>query len=326
MNISDKSFETSKSKNHKIDLSKVKRYSLDSMQHKISIQDFGHPVEKIISGEEFLNSLPNILIGKDLRDIVNHAIQAYENSMQITFALGGHVVKTGTGPHLIRLMEEGVITSLVLNGAFAIHDFEVALIGKTSEIVDDALQKGSFGFALETGSDFNCALKRGWEKGLGYAEAIATYMIENNFPYIDNSILASAFKLGITTTVHSAIGAEIIYQHPECPAEAIGELQMRDFHSVINLVANLSGGMWFNVGSAVLLPEIFLKAMSVAINLGADPMNFVTVYMDMIQHYRPDQNVVRRPVVGRGKGYHLIGHHELMIPLLSWIIKHRVAA
>lgn len=303
-----------------LDLAQVRRYPLATRQHKVDVADFGQPIAGTISGTNFLTSLPDILSGKYLRAIIDHARQARRASRRIVFAMGGHVVKTGTGPHIIRLMREGFVTDLVLNGAFAIHDFEVALIGKTSEVVDDALQTGDFGFALETGRDFNLALARGWEQGLGYGESIATWIIEHRFPFAEQSVLVAAHELGVTTTIHSSIGAEIIDQHPECNAQVIGELLMRDFHTMVSMVADLSGGMWFNIGSAVLLPEVFLKAMSIAINLGADPRDFVTVNMDMILHYRPDQNVVRRPVAGRGRGYHLIGHHEIMISLLTWLL------
>lgn len=303
-----------------LDLSQVHRYPLTTRQHKVHISDFGQSIAGTVDGADFLDNLPNILSGQDLRVIVEHTCQARHAARRIVFAMGGHVVKTGVGPHIIQLMREGLVTDLVLNAAFAIHDFEVGLIGKTSEVVDDTLQTGDFGFALETGRDFNLALVQGWEQGLGYGESIATWMIEHDFPFAEQSVLVTAYKLGVTTTVHSSIGAEIIYQHPECNAQAIGELLIKDFHTVVNIVADLSGGMWFNIGSAVLLPEVFLKAMSIAINLGADPRDFVTVNMDMILHYRPDQNVVRRPVAGRGRGYHLIGHHEIMIPLLTWLL------
>jgi len=231
--------------------------------------------------------------------------------------MGAHPIKVGLTPVIIDLMERGIITSLSLNGAGIIHDFELALIGQTSEDVDKEILSGAFGMAEETGSMINNAVKSGAEQGLGIGEAMGRMVHAGEFPYKDKSLLAAGTRLGVPVTVHVAIGTDIIHMHPSFDGRATGEAAGRDFRRFCSLVADLEGGVFINLGSAVLLPEIFLKAVTLSRNLGHKLQHFTTVNMDFIQHYRPNTNVVRRPTHGGGKGFALTGHHEIMFPLLA---------
>ena len=243
--------------------------------------------------------------------------------------LGGHVVKTGLAPLLIDLMRRGVITHLAMNGSAAIHDYEVARFGATSEDVAAGLRDGTFGMADETGREMNGAFVRGMQNGEGMGESLGRALdAESKLSNPELSLLLNAHRLGVPATVHAALGAEIIHQHPAANGAAIGDTSHRDFR---RLAASLSriddGGVVLNLGSAVIMPEVFLKALTIARNLDAGkPKNFVTVDLDMQRHYRPRMNVVQRPTLDSGKGYEITGHHELMVPLLAWAVVDQLSA
>jgi deoxyhypusine synthase len=251
-----------------------------------------------------------------LKDVVAALVQARKDQRPVMLGMGAHAIKVGLNPVIIDLMERGIITSLSLNGAGIIHDFELAFVGQTSEDVDKEILSGAFGMAEETGSMLNQAIaSASGDEGIG---ACVGRMIETgNFPYKDNSLLAAGHRLNVPVTVHVAIGTDIIHMHPSFDGRALGAAAHRDFLSFCALVSELEGGAYINLGSAVLLPEIFLKAVTLCRNLGHPLQHFTTVNMDFVQHYRPSTNVVRRPTQGGGRGFALTGHHEIMLPLLA---------
>lgn len=300
-----------------INFNQIKTYPLNSRDSKVKTTDFASVYQKGGSFQKFINSLPNILAAKDFKEIVEAIIKAYKKQKPVICALGAHVIKCGLSPVLIDLMKKGVITLLAMNGAGIIHDFEIAMVGKTSEDVTAELPGGNFGMAKETGEIINQAICDGVKKGLGIGESIGKKIVELATPFADYSLLAAGIKYDIPITVHVAIGTDIIHIHPMADGAAIGEGSYLDFKTFATNISDLEGGVYLNIGSAVILPEVFLKALTVVRNLGYEVKNFTTVNMDFIQHYRPNQNVVRRPVVGGGKGYSITGHHELMLPLLA---------
>jgi hypothetical protein len=227
------------------------------------------------------------------------------------------VIKVGLNPILIDLMERGIISAIALNGAGIVHDTEIAMAGRTSEEVGDVLGNGAFGAAKETGEVVNAGINQGAEKGLGLGEGLGEYLLAQDFPYNNMSLLATAKRLGIPLTVHVAMGTDIVHIHPSANGAAIGQTSHQDFRLFCALVADLEGGAYLNFGSAVLLPEVFLKALTLVRNLGHVANNFTTANFDFIRHYRTMTNVVNRPTMGGGKGYNIIGHHELLIPLLA---------
>lgn len=297
------------------DPSRIKTYSLKDRPSKVRIDEIASPHRKGGSFKDFFSSLPNILAAKDIKDIAAAIVQARKEGRPVMLGMGAHPIKVGLTPVIIDLMERGVITSLALNGAGIIHDFELAFVGQTSEDVDREILSGAFGMAEETGSMINSAVRDG--KGLGIGEAVGRMIQGGEFSYKNKSLLAAGSRLGIPVTVHVAIGTDIIHMHPSFDARATGEAAGRDFQKFCSLVAELEGGVYINLGSAVLLPEIFLKAVTLCRNLGHTLKHFTTVNMDFIQHYRPNTNVVRRPTHGGGKGFALTGHHEIMLPLLA---------
>lgn len=300
----------------KIDLSKIKTYSVKDRASKVRIDDFSRPHRKAGSFRDFFSSLPNILASSHLKNVVAAIVQARKDNRPVMLGMGAHSIKVGLNPVIIDLMERGVITSLALNGAGIIHDFELAFIGRTSEDVDMEILSGAFGMAEETGNMLNQAISAaGGDEGIG--ASIGRMIHTGDFPYKDKSLLAAGHRLGVPVTVHVAIGTDIIHMHPSFDAKATGEAAHRDFLSFCSLVSELEGGVYINLGSAVLLPEIFLKAVTLARNLGNPLRHFTTVNMDFVQHYRPNTNVVRRPTQGGGKGFALTGHHEIMFPLLA---------
>ena len=300
----------------KIDPSKIKTYSIKSRASKVGIDDFSRPHRKGGSFKDFFSSFPNILASKHLKDIVAAIVQARKENRPVMLGMGAHAIKVGLNPVLIDLMERGVITSLALNGAGIIHDFELAFIGQTSEDVDKEILSGAFGMAEETGSMLNQAINSA-NKGEGIGAAVGRMILAGNFPCKDKSLLAAGHRLGVPITVHVAIGTDIIHMHPSFDGKATGEAAQQDFLTFCSLVSELEGGVYINLGSAVLLPEIFLKAVTLARNLGQPLRQFTTVNMDFVQHYRPNTNVVRRPTQGGGNGFTLTGHHEIMLPLLA---------
>lgn len=306
-----------------IDLRKVKTYPIKDRASKVQASCLAKPYNIEMSLKDFLLSMPDILAAKSMREIVNAVNYACHNKKPVIFGMGGHVVKAGLSPIIIDLIKRGIITAIAANGSFAIHDFEMAWMGKTSEDVQLELEKGTFGMADETGRIINKAIKEGIKKGLGFGEAVGKKINDLNPTFISNSVMAAAYKLNIPATIHVAIGTDIVHMHPSADGGAIGESSFKDFKIFTSVVSKLgSGGVYFNIGSAVIMPEVFLKALSLSRNLGHNTKDFVTVNLDFIQHYRPVQNVVNRPTAGGGKGYAITGHHEIIIPLLAaWIIE-----
>jgi hypothetical protein len=300
----------------KIDASKIKTYSIKGRQSKVRIDDFSRPHAKGASFKDFFASLPNILASKHLKEVVAAVVQARKDNCRVMLGMGAHAIKVGMNPVIIDLMERGIITSLALNGAGIIHDFELALIGQTSEDVDKEILSGAFGMAEETGSMLNRAIKDA-NNGEGIGGAVGRMIQAGDFPYKDKSLLAAGSRLGVPVTVHVAIGTDIIHMHPSFDGKATGAAAQNDFLAFCSLVSELEGGVYINLGSAVLLPEIFLKAVTLCRNLGNSLQHFTTVNMDFVQHYRPNTNVVRRPTQSGGRGYAITGHHEIMFPLLA---------
>lgn len=272
------------------------------------------------SFDAFLTSLPDVFAARDLRAVID-AIAAAAGRRGVIVMIGGHVVKTGMGPLLLHLMRRGVVTHLAMNSAASIHDFELCAYGGTSEDVAAGLADGTFGMAQETGADMNAAIADGHRRELGMGEALGRALeARSGAPGRDHSLLAGALTLGIPVTVHAAIGTDITHQHPDADGAAIGATSMRDFRRLAAGVTSLhDGGVVLNLGSAVIMPEVFLKALTVARNLDQGrPTGFTAADCDMIRHYRPRMNVVDRPVRAGGAGYTITGHHELLIPLLVW--------
>lgn len=305
-----------------IDLSKIRTYSLKNRESKVRINDFSRPHKKGAGFRDFFASLPDILASKHLKDVVAAVVQARKDGRPVMLGMGAHSIKVGLNPVIIDLMERGIITSLSLNGAGIIHDFELAFVGQTSEDVDKEILSGAFGMAEETGSMLNQAI-RSAAKDEGIGAAVGRMIQEGDFPYKDKSLLAAGRRLDVPVTVHVAIGTDIIHMHPSFDGKATGEAAHRDFLTFCSLVSELEGGVYINLGSAVLLPEIFLKAVTLVRNIGHPLRHFTTVNMDFVQHYRPNTNVVRRPTQDGGRGFALTGHHEIMLPLLAAaIIEH----
>jgi hypothetical protein len=265
----------------------------------------------------FLESLPDILAARTLREAVEAVATARLAGKPVVVGMGAHPTKVGLNPVLVDLMERGVITALAMNGAVIIHDFELALTGHTSEEVDTEINSGRFGMAEETGRFINQAIARGVQKGLGIGEAVGAWIEERRLPNRKTSLLAAGLRLGLPVTVHVAVGTDIIHMHPAVDGAALGEGSLRDFRLFAAVVAGLEGGVYINLGSAVIMPEVFLKALTLARNLGHTVDRITTVNMDFLPHYRPLTNVVRRPTQKGGKGLALVGHHEIMLPLLA---------
>ena len=307
-------------------LDRVRTFPLASRRSKVSVEAFGRVPRHGASVREWVKSLPRILAGESLRSVIDALQQARQAQQPIVWGLGGHVIKVGLGAILIDLMDRGYVTAFALNGAAMIHDFEVALAGSTSEDVPDALGKGQFGMAEETGRYLNEAVATGDRAGIGIGEAVGQFLSRyRHARFRRYSLLAAAYRKRIPVTVHEAIGTDIIHNHPAVDARALGAATHRDFLLLGAMVKGMDkGGVYLNCGSAVILPEVFLKCVSLASNLGHAPRSLVTVNLDFLQHYRPTENVLRRPVAisasFKGKtsrSYALTGHHELMIPLLA---------
>ena len=295
-------------------------YSLQDRPSKVSHQDFARPWTQGESFQEFLARLPKILAGQTLREVAAAWVQARRAGRPVLLGLGAHALKVGLSPILIDLIERGLITGLAANGAVIIHDAEIAMVGRTSEDVDQVLGTGQFGMARETAEFLNEAIAWGAREGLGLGEAVGRRLSRSNFPYKHLSLLASAAGREVPVTVHVAVGTDIIHLHPSCDPAALGETTHRDFRLFAALVSQLAGGMYINLGSAVILPEVFLKALTLARNLGHRVEPLTTVNLDFVQHYRPLTNVVRRPTAGTGQGYALTGHHEILVPLLAALV------
>ena len=308
-------------------LTNLQTYPLLSRKSKVSVRDFGKPAAPNLTISKFLDSLPNFLAAVDLRGLLGAVQQARKQRRAILWGIGGHVIKVGLGPILIELMRRGFITSLAMNGAALVHDFEIALAGNTSEDVETGLGEGAFGMAAETGEYLNQIAKVAMRARLGYGEAAGQFLDNAviDVPYAESSVLAAAYKMRIPVTVHLAIGTDIPHMHRTADGAALGSATHLDFRLFCSLVQEMQpGGVYLNWGSAVLLPEVFLKAVSVVRNLGIRLRPITTANFDFIQHYRPLQNVVRRPTAGermregeKSRGYAITGHHELLLPLVA---------
>lgn len=291
------------------------------------VSDFAVPWKRGGSFSRFYRGLPDILAVKTLRAVAAAIAQAHRKRRPVIVGIGAHVIKVGLAPILVNLMERGLVTAVAMNGAGIIHDFELALMGHTSEEVDDEIDDGRFGMAEETGRILNNAIVEGYRKQQGMGEAVGRYInrLKSQFPNRDTSILATGATLGIPVTVHVAVGTDIIHMHPAADGAAIGATSLLDFRRLAAVVARMEGGVYLNIGSAVVLPEVFLKTVSLGRNLGHKLSRITTVNMDFLSHYRPLTNVVRRPTQKGGKGYSLIGHHEIMLPLLVAAVAEELA-
>jgi hypothetical protein len=310
-----------------LQLGAVRTYPLASRKSKVNVADFAKPPAANVSISKFLDSLPNFLAAEDLRQLLAAVQHARANKKAILWGIGGHVIKVGLGPILIDLMERGFVSGIAMNGAALIHDFEIATAGNTSEDVDAGINEGQFGMARETGEQLNEIAKNAAPAGIGYGEAAGQFLITSaaKARYASSSVVAAAYHRRIPITVHLAIGADIPHMHPAADGAALGAATYHDFRLFCALVKSMHpGGVYMNWGSAVLLPEIFLKAVSVVRNLGVPLRPITTANFDFIQHYRPLQNVVQRPTLSAGKrhgveskGYAITGHHELLMPLVA---------
>ncbi|MBW2417628.1 MAG: deoxyhypusine synthase family protein [Deltaproteobacteria bacterium] len=300
-----------------IDRGKVSTVSARGRGSKVRTRDEATPYHEGASFSEFLAGLPSILGASELRAAVDAWSRAWTRRKTVVWGFGAHLIKVGLAPVVVDLMERGAISGLMMNGAGCVHDLELAMMGRTSEDVAEALDDGSFGMARETAERLNRAIGTGAEQGLGMGESVGGEILEGRYRYKQRSVLATAARLGIPVTVHVAIGTDIHHMHPGADGAALGATSHRDFETLTGLVATLEGGVVFNVGSAVILPEVFLKALSLARNLGNRVERFTAVNLDFIRHYRPEMNVVQRPTRLGGRGISLLGHHEIMVPLLA---------
>ena len=304
-----------------LDKRKFRTISIKNRKSLVDIKSFARPCIPGSDFNSFIKSLPDYLAAKDLIEFSEHVKNARKKAKPIILGLGTHTVKVGLNPVIIDLMERGWISALCVNGSFLIHDFEIAIVGQTSEDVAKNLHKGRFGNTEETGLFLNIAFKEGLEMDFGAGEAVGHYLIQAKFPYNQYSVLYNAYKLNIPVTVHPALGTDFIHYHPRFDGSVTGKLAEKDFLLLSSIVSNLSeGGIYMNVGSAVVLPEVFLKAVSFCAAQDIKLTDFYTAVFDFNRHYRPLENVVKRPVTNGGKGYYFIGHHEIMIPLLAAIL------
>jgi hypothetical protein len=299
-----------------LDYSKFTTYSIKDRISKVDKKDFSTPWKKGRGFSTFLDTLPSILAGNDLRYVIKAISLAAKSRKQVCFAMGGHVIKTGMSPIVIDLMKKNVFTMLSMNGSGIIHDLETAMMGRTSEDVAQSLGNGSFGMAKETSAFLNQAIKNANDQSIGLGKAVGDMILEENLEFKDLSLTASGAALDIPVTVHVAIGTDIIHMHPDFDAAACGKASHYDFKLFASQITLLEKGVFINAGSAVILPEVFLKAISLVRNLGHRLDDFTTVNLDFIRHYRPMTNVVNRPTLGKGKGFSIIGHHEILIPLI----------
>jgi len=304
------------------DLSRLRTVPIARRPNKVRAEEFAAPPGEDRSFGAFLRALPDALVARDFRRVAEDIAHAAERRRAVVVMVGGHVVKTGLAPILLDFMRRGILTHLAMNGAAAIHDYEIARWGGTSEDVAAGLRDGTFGMAEETGAEMNAAFRRGMEEGLGMGESLAHALEQQSLAHPELSLLLGAHRMGIPVTVHAAIGAEIIHQHPAASGAAIGDTSHRDFRKLAATLPGLhDGGVVLNLGSAVILPEVFLKALTIARNLhDGRPTGFTACDMDMLRHYRPRMNIVQRPTLGSGRGYEITGHHEIMVPLLAWAV------
>lgn len=299
-----------------MDFSKVKTFPIRNRTHKVTRSNLGSAP----GGDgfaDFYDSLPRVLAADDLRAVAGAVAQARRENREVVLAMGAHPIKCGLSPVIIDLMERGVLSAVALNGAGSIHDFEMAYLGETSEDVAQTLRDGSFGMVEETGRILNRAMAEGVKEERGAGESVGRHIREAGYPHADLSIQAAGARLGIDVTVHMAIGTDTIHVHPEADGAVLGKATHLDLMRYADHIARLEGGVYINLGSAVILPEVFLKALSAVRNMGYEAQRFMTVNMDMQRHYRPSENVLRRPSLTGARAVHLAGHHEIMLPLLA---------
>lgn len=300
-----------------VSLKKLKTSPISKRKSKVEIALAATPHKPGKSFSDFIYNLPNILAAKDFRAVVSAVVSARNKKRPVILGMGAHPIKVGLSPVIIDLMNRGIITAIATNGACIVHDFELSFMGKTSEDVAEEICKGTFGMAKETGEFINKAINTGVKKGRGIGKSLGEMIYASKFKFKDMSIFGAAYKLKSPATVHIAIGTDITHMHPQAEGASIGEGSLRDFKLLTSVVSDLEGGVYINLGSAVIMPEVFLKALTIARNLGSKVENITTVNMDFIQHYRPHQNVLKRPTMQKGCSYALTGHHEIMFPLLA---------
>lgn len=300
-----------------LDPARARTVPLGRRSSKVALAALGRPVRSGLSVRGFLRGLPDILAARELREAADGIAQAIRRGRPVVLGMGAHPIKVGLGPLIVDLLERGRLSAVAVNGACLVHDFELAWGGRTSEDVGPGLEDGAFGMARETGEFLNRATCEGVAAGLGLGAAIGRAINDARLPFRRTSLLAAAARLDVPATAHVAIGTDIIHMHPAASGEAIGAGSLRDFRFFTSHVSRLAGGVYLNIGSAVLLPEVFLKAVSLVRNRGIALDGLTTVNMDFLKMYRAETNVVRRPVAGIGRGYSLTGHHELMLPLLA---------
>jgi hypothetical protein len=310
-----------------LDLNNISTYPLAERKSKVDASMFGKPLDGSENIPGFISKLPRILAAESFRTLVRAILYARSSNKPILWGCGGHVIKVGLGPVISDLIQSGFVTGIAMNGSAAIHDFEVALRGATSEEVEQGIGSGKFGMARETAEFMNAAVNRGPADGIGLGEALGRTIVDGlepgvSFMHKEISVLAAAYDKRVPVTVHVAIGTDIIHAHPAASGPALGATTHQDFRLFCTMVSGLdSGGVYLNVGSAVVLPEVFLKAVSVVRNLGHPLGEFTTANLDFIQHYRPTQNVLKRPTQESGQAIALTGHHEIMVPLLAAALK-----
>jgi deoxyhypusine synthase len=300
-----------------VSLKKVRTYSITGRKSKVSLSILATPSSKGDTFRSFIEKLPHVLAVNDFMATVKAIVKARQNKKPVILGMGAHPIKVGLSPVITDLMKKNIITAIATNGACIVHDFELSFIGHTSEDVGEELNKATFGMAKETGEYLNRAITCGVKKGYGIGKSVGELISESRFRFKEKSIFATAFELDIPATVHVAIGTDIIHMHPDADGCAIGEGSFGDFRLLCSVVSDLDGGVYINLGSAVIMPEVFLKALTVARNLGNKVENITTVNMDFIHHYRPRENVLKRPTQQKGSAYALTGHHEIMFPLLA---------
>jgi hypothetical protein len=305
------------------DLSGLRTYPLASRPSKVAASDLGRPCDPSTPIGDWLDTLPKQLAAVELRKLRDHLVRAHRENRTVAVALGGHVIKTGCAPYLIDLIRRGVISAVAMNGSAAIHDFEIGFAGKTSEDVGAHLHAGTFGMAMETADAFAAAADRGSQNDRGLGSALGEYMTELGCPHAHSSLVVTAYRAGIPCTVHVALGTDIVHMHPQVSGAALGEASMLDFRILCAVVSTLARGVWLNLGSAVVMPEVFLKAVAVVRNFGHDLDGLVTANFDKESKYRTGMNVLRRP---GSEGIEVIGHHELLIPLLHASLVAKLAA
>ncbi len=306
-----------------LDFSRIRTYPVADRANKVAVEAFAKPHQPGATLASFLDSLPDFLAVQDLKTVVNAMATAVRNGRPILLMMGAHAIKVGLNPLIVDAMRSGIVSAVAFNGAGAIHDFELCYNGETSEDVQRGLNDGTFGMVDETGRMMNAALADGVDRGFGAGRALGERALQ--FPNKHLSIMATGAEIGAPVTVHIAIGTDIIHQHPTTRGDVLGEASYRDFQTFAAVCAQLEGGVVLNVGSAVIMPEVFLKALTVARNLGHKVEKFTTATLDMTRHYRPSENVQRRPTAMGGKGVYIVGHHEINLPLLFAAVKEALA-